>query len=204
MPNSMHVLAVDDNRIHSYALEKTLSNIGFQVKAVHTGQDALCELRSKRYDAVLLDVNLPEMNGFEICSAIRSDGKIQQPAIVFHSATHASEATFATAREVGGDAFLTYPIETEALKAVLTRAIESRRSTDGKPMLSCWKDIARFFNKGVRTVQRWEAMGMPVHRPQRDKNIVFADPEELRRWAYSNLREHKQKSQSAGNSSSTS
>ena len=56
----------------------------------------------------------------------------------------------------------------------------------GKPksqLLTCWKDIARFFDKGVRTVQRWEALGMPVYRPNGDNCAVFADPEELRRWA---------------------
>ncbi len=56
----------------------------------------------------------------------------------------------------------------------------------GKPktqLLTCWKDIARFFGKGVRTVQRWEALGMPVYRPNGDNCAVFADPEELQRWA---------------------
>ncbi len=50
-------------------------------------------------------------------------------------------------------------------------------------LLTCWKDIARFFGKGVRTVQRWESLGMPVYRPNGDSCAVFADPEELHRWA---------------------
>ncbi len=193
MPTFTHVLAVDDDRIHAYALERTLQNIGFQVKSVYNGRDALRELRAARYDAVLLDVNLPEMNGFEICAAVRSDTAIQQPAIIFHSAIDASEAAFAKSHEVGGDAFLTYPIEAEALTAVLMRVVGARQNMNGDRVLSCWKDIARFFNKGVRTVQRWEAMGMPVHRPNRDKSIVFANPDELRRWAYSSFEDRSPK-----------
>ena len=51
-------------------------------------------------------------------------------------------------------------------------------------VLSCWKDIARFFGKGVRTVQRWETeWGMPVYRLAGERGIVFAHPEELRFWA---------------------
>jgi phage terminase Nu1 subunit (DNA packaging protein) len=50
-------------------------------------------------------------------------------------------------------------------------------------LLSCWKDIANYFGKGVRTVQRWEALGMPVHRPNGDNSTVFADPRELKNWA---------------------
>ncbi len=55
-------------------------------------------------------------------------------------------------------------------------------------LLTCWKDIAHYFGKGVRTVQRWEALGMPVYRPNGDNCAVFADPEELQRWAM--LRSH--------------
>jgi DNA-binding transcriptional regulator YiaG len=54
-------------------------------------------------------------------------------------------------------------------------------------LLSSWKEIAAFFGKGVRTVQRWETrMGLPVHRPGHIRSIVLADPEELRRWALTN------------------
>lgn len=51
------------------------------------------------------------------------------------------------------------------------------------PILTCWKDIARFFGKGVRTVQRWEDLGLPVYRPSQDRKTIFAHPEELRAWA---------------------
>lgn len=51
-------------------------------------------------------------------------------------------------------------------------------------ILSSWKEIASFFGKAVRTVQRWErTLGMPVHRPDGDRQIIFADPNELRQWA---------------------
>jgi phage terminase Nu1 subunit (DNA packaging protein) len=40
-----------------------------------------------------------------------------------------------------------------------------------------------FFGEAVRTVQRWEALGLTIHRPGGDKNVVFADPDEFARWA---------------------
>ena len=54
-----------------------------------------------------------------------------------------------------------------------------------RELLTCWKEIAAFFGKGIRTVQRWEKMGMPVHRPCQDRSVIFADPEELKGWALS-------------------
>lgn len=59
----------------------------------------------------------------------------------------------------------------------MQRAARPRHSPQ---ILSCWKDIAAFFGKGVRTVQRWEKyMGMPVHCHVPNRNVVFANPEEL-------------------------
>jgi|SRR6516162_2333833 hypothetical protein len=51
-------------------------------------------------------------------------------------------------------------------------------------VLSCWKEIAAFFGKGVRTVQRWEeTKQLPVHRlNDHTKGTVFAYPEELHAW----------------------
>ena len=51
------------------------------------------------------------------------------------------------------------------------------------PILTCWKDIATFFGKGVRTVQRWEDLGLPIYRPSHDRKTIFAHPDELRAWA---------------------
>ena len=51
-------------------------------------------------------------------------------------------------------------------------------------LLTSWKEIAAYFGKGVRTVQRWEkSMGLPIHRPGEERTIVIADPDALKRWA---------------------
>jgi hypothetical protein len=53
-----------------------------------------------------------------------------------------------------------------------------------KPVLTSWKDIARYLGKGVRTVQRWErTLGLPVRRTtQEKKSVVLAIPEEIDLW----------------------
>ncbi len=60
--------------------------------------------------------------------------------------------------------------------------------THPNKVLGSWKEIAFYFGKGVRTVQRWEReFGLPVKRPrQRAKGVVYADPEELDRWLATN------------------
>ena len=56
---------------------------------------------------------------------------------------------------------------------------------DNRVLLTCWKDIARYMGKGVRTVQRWEReLGLPVRRPNgaEHKSAVAADPRDLDEW----------------------
>jgi len=55
--------------------------------------------------------------------------------------------------------------------------------------MTCWKEIARYLGKGVRTVQRWEyERGLPVRRPRtRPKNAIFADSAELDAWMHSHF-----------------
>lgn len=57
------------------------------------------------------------------------------------------------------------------------------RAPENPPLLGSWKEIAAFFGRDVRTVQRWEHEGLPVHRrPGAGRSGVFADPSELEAW----------------------
>jgi hypothetical protein len=61
-------------------------------------------------------------------------------------------------------------------------------SSPNAPVLTCWKDIANYFGKGVRTVQRWERrLGLPVRRPDGvdHKTAVIAYPGDLDDWLHS-------------------
>ena len=52
------------------------------------------------------------------------------------------------------------------------------------PILNGWKEIANYLGRGIRTVQRWEALGLPIRRPSgKARSAVFAISEELDRWA---------------------
>jgi phage terminase Nu1 subunit (DNA packaging protein) len=58
------------------------------------------------------------------------------------------------------------------------------RKMDSKSLQS-WKEIARYLDRGIRTVQRWEKFGLPVHRPAgHDRSAVFALKHELDAWLY--------------------
>jgi|NGEPerStandDraft_6_1074524.scaffolds.fasta_scaffold08484_5 CheY-like chemotaxis protein len=125
------VLAVDDNEIHCYSLRKLLAAAGFDVTHAHSGNEALNVFRQHHPDAVLLDVGLGDMDGFEVCSAIRSEPANNNVAVIFHSASgHARSSPMSS--DSGADAFLTYPVDSEHLISVIRGCIQRRLDTHGK------------------------------------------------------------------------
>jgi CheY-like chemotaxis protein len=126
------ILLVDDNQTHQYSLGKHLEESGFIVVHAQTGSEALEMAASYRPDAVLLDINLPDMTGFDVCEGLKSDPQTELIPIIFHSATHDTQSARAQAMDLGAVSFLSYPISIEHLIRVLQGAFlhagERRRS----------------------------------------------------------------------------
>lgn len=117
------VLIVDDNQVHQYALTRALQHAGFDVLVAQTGTEALDLTKKHKPNVLLLDINLPDVNGFEVCARLKTDGNTGLIPIVFHSATSATAAAKSYAEALGATAFLTYPIDTDQLIVVLRGAI---------------------------------------------------------------------------------
>jgi CheY-like chemotaxis protein len=123
----MKVLAVDDNVTHSYALRKILEHSGFEVLIAHSGAESLALARNECPDVVLLDINLPDMTGYDVCSRLKTEKSTSQIPVVFHSATEATGPARNQAESVGASAFLTYPIDPYQLTLVL-QGVKARAS----------------------------------------------------------------------------
>src|SRR5215471_6929691 len=113
------ILAVDDNEIHCYALVKTLESAGFNVISAVTGNQALALALLHRPHVMVLDINLPDVNGFEVCYRIKNDPETRDIPVIFHTATSPTGAARGHAESVGAAAFLTYPIDAEHLVTVV-------------------------------------------------------------------------------------
>jgi CheY-like chemotaxis protein len=103
------ILAVDDNDVHLYALHKVLTAAGFAVVSARCGSEALRKTQQHEPDAIVLDVNLPDFNGFEVCRRIKAETRTAAIPIIFHSSTDCVEAHM-QAQAAGATAFLSYPM----------------------------------------------------------------------------------------------
>lgn len=80
------VLAVDDNPENLGVLRSMLEKAGFKVRAARDGEQALRSARAEPPDAILLDVHMPRMDGYEACKALKEDPLLQEIPVLFISA----------------------------------------------------------------------------------------------------------------------
>lgn len=129
------VLLVDDNQTHQYSLGRHLKEYGFRVFQAHSGSEALELAESQRPDAILLDINLPDMSGYDVCQRLKSDPDMESIPVIFHSATHDTQSARNHATDLGAASFLSYPINVEHLIRVLEGAFVRAQEYSSKPRL---------------------------------------------------------------------
>jgi two-component system sensor histidine kinase/response regulator len=103
------ILIVDDNAENLALASASLEDENYRVVTVSGGEEALREFEAHRPDCVLLDVRMPRMNGFEVCSRIRALPSGADTPVVFLTAQRDVD-TFDAALRAGGDDFLTKPV----------------------------------------------------------------------------------------------
>lgn len=85
-PSSNNILIVDDTPANLRLLSKTLIQEGYQVRCAVNGSMALLTIKAKHPDLILLDINMPDMNGFEICEQLKKADSTKDIPIIFVSA----------------------------------------------------------------------------------------------------------------------
>lgn len=122
----IRILAVDDNPSALYATSRVLRSAGYEVIEATTGAAALAA--AARADLVVLDVNLPDIDGFEVCRRLRARPDTSQLPVLHLSATFTQSADFALGFEAGADSYLTRPVEAPVLIATVRTLLFARHA----------------------------------------------------------------------------
>jgi DNA-binding response OmpR family regulator len=120
------MLLVDDDEAKRYVLATWLKRAGHTVIEVGTGQEALD--RAEVAEVVLLDVNLPDMSGFDVCRQLKSDPRTAAIPVIQVSATAVAVADRAYGLTQGADAYLVEPTEPAELLPTVTAALRYSRA----------------------------------------------------------------------------
>jgi len=108
------VLVADDSSTDLKNLEQIVSGAGYQVITAATGKEALAKAKSDRPDAILLDVVMPDMNGFQACRAITSDAETRNiPVILVSSKGEKTDKVWG--EEQGAKGYVTKPYTSDQI-----------------------------------------------------------------------------------------
>jgi diguanylate cyclase (GGDEF)-like protein len=130
-PDAPLVLIANDQEWSARSLESILGPNGYAVVRAYTGQQALERARSSQPDLIILDAQMPDMHGFEVCRALRSDPRFSATTpIVITTSGPSGRTQRLEAYRAGAWEFLGQPLDGEALLLKLGTFLESKREVD--------------------------------------------------------------------------
>ena len=131
-PNAPLVLIANDQEWSARSLESILGPSGYAVVRAYTGQQALERARTSQPDLIILDAQMPDMHGFEVCRALRGDPRFSATTpIVITTSGPSGRTQRLEAYRAGAWEFLGQPLDGEALLLKLNTFLESKREVDG-------------------------------------------------------------------------
>ena len=108
MPDKMKILLVDDEPSIAKVVGKRLELAGYEVVVASDGQDGLQKAQTQAPDLVILDIMLPKLNGYEVCTMLKGDKRYQQIPIVMFSA-RGQDQDVETSKSCGADGYVMKP-----------------------------------------------------------------------------------------------
>ena len=119
------ILVVEDDRLNQIAMQKQLEAIGHRVEVVADGQQALAQLALDEFDCILMDIQMPVMNGVEAAKSIRAASALRdkQSIPIIAVTAYAGEEYRDQFLEAGMDAYLAKPVDRQDLNAVLAQVL---------------------------------------------------------------------------------
>jgi CheY-like chemotaxis protein len=115
------VLLVDDNREMTYSLERLLSRRGYQVEVASTGMDGLKAAERRTPDVVLLDVGLPDLDGYEVARRLRAMPALSETRLIALTG-YGGEKDRRRSRDAGIDKHLVKPVGLQPVEAAIRKA----------------------------------------------------------------------------------
>lgn len=131
-----NILLVEDEENLHEAIKLNLDIEGYNVTSVFKGRNAIAKVKEKKFDLIILDVMLPDVNGFDICETIRLND--EQTPILFLTAKSDSEDRI-KGLTIGGDDYLTKPFNIEELLLRIKLLIKRSAKTDNVDSITIYK-----------------------------------------------------------------
>jgi len=124
----LRILLAEDNVSNQKLLSLVLGRLGYQADVASNGHEVLDALRLQPYDLILMDVQMPELDGLQATRMIRSGFPAELQPMIIALTAHASEDDRVLCLDAGMDGYLTKPLRRKLLADALHHAYERRSS----------------------------------------------------------------------------
>jgi class 3 adenylate cyclase len=123
------LLVVDDNKVNRLLLGRSLEQQGHSIEMAENGRQALEMMHARPFDLVLLDIEMPEMDGYQVLEKATADLKLRDIPIIITSALEELNSVVKCI-EMGAEDYLTKPVNPVLLKARIGASLEKKRLRD--------------------------------------------------------------------------
>lgn len=162
-----HILIADDNKVNRLLLSRSVEMLGYQASVAENGKIAMERLREDPFDLLLLDIEMPEMDGFEVLQAIKLDPALRDLPVIVTSSVEGIE-NIVRCVELGAEDYLAKPVNQVLLKARLSSGLEKKRLRDEQKEL-----LARFATSEV--AQDLQNSGFTLGGHRVEASVLFCD-----------------------------
>lgn len=169
-PNPV-ILLVDDNPQNLQVLGKLLKEQKYKIEFSLNGESTLEWLKNKKFDLILLDLNMPGMNGFEVCRRIRSNTELHNLPIIFLSAESERESIL-KGFEAGAQDYVLKPFDSGELLARVKTQLDLKSKTEKLLKINEWlgKKIDNWLKESAGRRKSIEAIDLSEKLIEYDKN----------------------------------
>ena len=161
------ILVVDDNRVNRLLLGRALEQLGHSVSFAENGRDALASLGQRAVDLVLLDIEMPEMDGYQTLAALGADPKLRDIPIVMMSSVEEVDSV-ARCIQMGAEDYLFKPVNPVLLKARVGTSLEKKRLRDQQ------RELVRKFAT-AEVAEEVSSAGLALGGKHVEATVMFSD-----------------------------
>ncbi|WP_425044764.1 adenylate/guanylate cyclase domain-containing protein [Primorskyibacter sp. S87] len=165
--DSGHILIVDDNKVNRLLLSRNVELLGHRVSVAENGRIAMEMLATETFDLLLLDIEMPEMDGFEVLEALKADTALRNLPVIVTSSVEGLD-NIVRCIELGAEDYLPKPVNKVLLRARLASGMEKKRLRDEQKEL-----LRRFATSEV--AQDLEESGFSIGGQRVYASVLFCD-----------------------------
>jgi class 3 adenylate cyclase len=162
-----HLLVVDDNKVNRLLLGRSLEQQGHTIEMVENGRLALEILHLKPFDLVLLDIEMPEMDGYQVLEKVTTDLQLRDIPVIMTTALESLDSVVKCV-EMGAEDYLIKPVNPVLLRARIGASLEKKRLRDQQREL-----IKKFATSEVAT--DLETSGFALGGKFVEATVMFSD-----------------------------